>query len=130
MTTVLFDEAVARLGCAPASCGEDPGQAIALWRTLMAGRYSLIDTRDHDGKRCLLARRNEPDTPAPAAVSVEERAVLARFALGQSGKQVAYELGVSPSTVSARLQRGLRKLGLRTVAELRRTCAGASSAAP
>lgn len=94
--------------------------AVALWRTLIDGRCSLIDVTDHDGRRYLLARRNDASVPEPGALTPDERVVLAMFALGHCGKVVASDLGVAPSTVSARLQSGLHKLGLRSVAELAR----------
>lgn len=97
---------------------ESPERAVELWRALVNGRWSLIDSVDSDGKRFLLARRNDPAASEPAALAPEERVVLALHALGHSSKLVAYELGISPSTVSARLRRGLKKLGFRSVAEL------------
>lgn len=97
---------------------ENPERAVELWRALVDGRWSLVDSVDADGKRFLLARRNDPATSEPAALAAEERVVLALHALGHSSKLVAYELGIPASTVSARLRRGLKKMGLRSVTEL------------
>jgi DNA-binding CsgD family transcriptional regulator len=99
---------------------QDAERALTLWRTLIDGRYSLIDAIDYQGRRYLLARRNEPGALGAGGLAPEERVVLALFAMGHCGKIVAYELGIAASTVSTRLQRGLHKLGLRSVVELMR----------
>lgn len=96
-----------------------PEQAVALWRALVLGRWSLIDHRDRDGKRLLLARRNSPAVHEPGALSEEERRAAALFALLGSNKLVAYELGMAPSTVSEQLKSAARKLGCRDRSELR-----------
>lgn len=51
-------------------------------------------------------------------VSRREYEVLCMIGLGKSVKQIAYELGVSPKTVSTHRARLLRKMKLRTSAEL------------
>ena len=51
-------------------------------------------------------------------LDAEERCVLSYAAFGHSNKDMAYELGCSINAVSATLSRGLRKLGLRSRAEL------------
>jgi DNA-binding NarL/FixJ family response regulator len=97
-----------------------PDEAIALWRALVAGRWSIIDHFDSDGRRYLVARRNQP---APAArglgvLSPRERDVLARAALGHTNKLIAYELGVAVATVASALASAAVKLGVATRAEL------------
>jgi DNA-binding NarL/FixJ family response regulator len=54
------------------------------------------------------------------ALLPEERHVLALVAPEHSLKLIAYELGLSSSVVSERLTGALRKLGLRSRAELTR----------
>jgi DNA-binding CsgD family transcriptional regulator len=95
-----------------------PEQAVELWRALVLGRWSLVDHVDRDGKRFLLARRNAPGAHEPAALSEQEQRVLAVFSLLGSIKLVAYELGLSPSTISLELKSVCRKLGCRDRAEL------------
>jgi DNA-binding CsgD family transcriptional regulator len=97
---------------------ESPPEAVALWRGLVQGRWSIVDHTDHDGRRFLLARRNEPHVSDPAALAERERQVAAYAALGHSVKFIAYELGLSSSTVSEHLKSALRKLGIRTRQEL------------
>jgi DNA-binding CsgD family transcriptional regulator len=95
-----------------------PTEAISLWRALVAGRWSLVDSVDRDGKRFLLARANVPDAPEPMALAPAERRVAALFALGHSQKLISYELGLAPATVSALAAAALGKLGLRSRSEL------------
>jgi DNA-binding CsgD family transcriptional regulator len=96
----------------------DPEQAVRLWTALIRGKWSLVSTRDSDGKRFLVARRNAPELGDPAALRPDERQVVALAARGHSVKLIAYELGLSKPTVSVRLTRALRKLGLASRAEL------------
>ncbi len=104
----------------------DPEQAVRLWTALVQGKWSLVDTRDSDGKRFLVARRNAAELGDPLALRADERRVVALAARGHSVKLIAYELGLSKPTVSVRLTRALQKLGLRSRAELAR-CFGAGA---
>ena len=90
---------------------ENPEEAVQIWRGLVAGRWSLIDRFDSDGRRYLVAHRNDPSTPDPRALTLREKQVLGFAALGQSNKAIAYALGISPSAVSALLRSANVKLG-------------------
>jgi len=96
----------------------DTDGALASWETLVGGRWSLLDRFEADGRRYLVARRNDPDVPNPRGLSRCEAQVAEFLATGHSEKQIAYALGISASAVSRRLQSALRKLGLRSRAEL------------
>jgi DNA-binding CsgD family transcriptional regulator len=96
----------------------DGNQSVAEWRALVAGRWSVIDYADRDGKRFVVARRNQPYGRNRLAITDTERQVLAHAALGYSNKLIAYELGLAMSTVSVHLRRGLAKLGLKNRTEL------------
>ena len=96
----------------------DPEQVTAIWNALVDGRWSLVDSLDRDGKRFLLARRNALELHEPSALTPSERQVAALFARRHSSNLVAYELGLSAPVVSTTLQRALRKLHLRSRAEL------------
>ena len=89
-----------------------PTEAVEIWRALVAGRWSLVDHFDTDGRRYVIARRNEP-APAVtlAALTQREREVLAFAALGHSNKLIAYELGLATTTVAAHLASAAKKLG-------------------
>ncbi|HEX6273994.1 MAG TPA: helix-turn-helix transcriptional regulator [Polyangiaceae bacterium] len=97
---------------------DDPDRTVMLWNALVEGRWSLVATEDADGKRYWLARRNTVDLPHPAELSPEERHLAALMALGQPSKLIAYELGLSAATISELSSRVLRKLRLRSRAEL------------
>jgi len=92
----------------------DPEEALAIWRALFDGRWSIIERTESDGKRLLLARRNAPGFRDPKAVAPGERDVLVYAARGLSNKYIGYLLGVATSTVATRLASALRKLGLTT----------------
>jgi DNA-binding NarL/FixJ family response regulator len=96
----------------------DPEEAVEIWRALVAGRWSLVDHFDHDGRRFLLARRNEPSGGTLAGLTAQEHEVLALAALGHTNKLIAYQLGLSPSAVAMRLSRVARTLGVRTRVQL------------
>lgn len=85
---------------------------------MIEGRWTLVERVDTDGKRLLLAKRNPPDSIAHRALTERERAVVERASLGGSLRHVAYELGLAESTVSEALSRALKKLGIKTRAEL------------
>lgn len=96
----------------------DPPRAIALWRALVQGEWSLVDWTDTDGKRFLLARRNRPGTLTAEGLTDRELQVATYAALGHPLKLIAYELGLSSATVSLHLKSALRKLGLQSRTEL------------
>lgn len=108
----------------------DPEEALALWQGLVDGRWSLVDTVEADGRRFILARRNEPRVSDPKALTSRERQVLAYVAMGHSNKFVAYQLGLSTTTVATHLERGRRKLGAGSRRELIETLAPLARAAP
>jgi DNA-binding CsgD family transcriptional regulator len=97
---------------------DDPDAALDAWKGLVAGRWSLVDHVDSDGKRFLVARKNDPEADGPAGLSLRERQVLADRARGLALKLIAYDLGLSVPTVSKSLQTGMAKLGLSSEADL------------
>jgi len=105
-------------------------EALDLWQGLVAGRWSLFDRFDTDGRRYLIARKNDPDVTDLRALTLRERQVLAYAAMGHSLKLIAYSLGISTSTASGNRQAAMRKLGLRTHADVVRLFARAPSTAP
>lgn len=85
--------------------------ALARMPALVDERWSVLDHFDHDGRRYVIAIPN-----APLADGDERVASL--LTLGHSTKLIAYELGVSISTVSRRVRRLARALGARSRPEL------------
>ncbi len=96
----------------------DPDGAVAIWRGLVAGRWSLVDHFDRDGRRYVLAHVNDSATKDPRALTAREREVVGYARRGHSNKLIAYELGLAPSTVGALLTRAMTKLGVSTAVDL------------
>jgi DNA-binding CsgD family transcriptional regulator len=96
----------------------DGAKATELWWALVAGRWSLVDQFERDGRRFLVARANEPEAAPRAALTHRESQLAGFAALGHSIKMIAYELGLSPSSVSRSLTTVARKLGARSRVEL------------
>ena len=96
----------------------DDEEALRLWRGLVAGRWSLVDHFESDGRRYLVARENAPETPDPRALTTRERQVAGFAALGMMNKEIAYGLGLSESSVSTALTSVRRKLRARTRSDL------------
>jgi DNA-binding NarL/FixJ family response regulator len=88
----------------------DPSEAVEIWRGLVAGRWSLVDRFDSDGRRFLVAHKNDPSMRDPRGLTERERQVVGYADLGRSNKAIAYELGISPSTVGAILTNARAKL--------------------
>lgn len=86
-------------------------ESVELWRGLVAGRWSLVEHFERDGRRYYLAHKNDPEVTQDARLTPRERQVLAYAELGNSNKLTAYALGLSTSTVSALLGRARRKIG-------------------
>jgi DNA-binding CsgD family transcriptional regulator len=103
---------------ARASAGGRDDGALAAWRALVRGEWSLVDSFDSDGRRYLLARRNQPHARDPRGLTEQEAAVAAYAAQGLSNKLIAYTLGTEPSTVSTQLTAAMRKLGVASRPEL------------
>jgi DNA-binding CsgD family transcriptional regulator len=114
-----FRAAVLRLERARGSLRRrDPDEAIELWRGLVCGRWSLVDRFERDGRRYLVAHRNDPEVADPRTLTPRERQIVGYAALGQSNKLIAYELGLSPSTVGVVLAGAAKKLRVTSRADL------------
>jgi DNA-binding CsgD family transcriptional regulator len=87
-------------------------------RPLLSERWTLVDTYERDGKRYVVAWRNDAHRRRPDALSPRERQVLELALGGDSNKRIAYELGISASTVGVLLHRASEKLGTHGRAEL------------
>lgn len=98
----------------------DPEKALEIWRGLTAGRWSLVDHFDTDGKRFLLAMKNIPTVDKRADLTPRERRVCALAAMGHRDKEIAYMLGLSSASVTASLHRARVKLGVKSRVELAR----------
>jgi DNA-binding CsgD family transcriptional regulator len=109
-------EALVRIDAARAE-KEDATRSVDLWRGLVAGRWSLVEHFESDGRRYYLAHKNDPELAADRALTERERQVLGYAELGYSNKLIAYSLGLSSSTVATLLAKAKKKLGTATVRE-------------
>jgi DNA-binding CsgD family transcriptional regulator len=107
----------------------DDDEALEIWKGLVAGRWSLVEQFDRDGRRFLVALKNEPDVKDPRALTLRERQVLAYTAAGDSLKLTAYTLGLSTTSVFRHRETAMRKLGLRSLADVVRFFADHAPAA-
>ncbi len=85
---------------------------------LVDARWTLVDHFESDGRRLLLAQCNEVPTPDLSRLTDRERQVVAFASLGHTNKLIAYELGISASTVAVFLHHAARRLRVATRAEL------------
>ncbi|MDD9939769.1 MAG: LuxR C-terminal-related transcriptional regulator [Myxococcales bacterium] len=90
-----------------------PDEALSLWTALVGGRWSLVDRLEADGKRFVLAVRNEDGVTDPRALHEREVQVVALAGNGATNAEIACELGLSEGAVCARLHSACRKLKCR-----------------
>jgi len=98
---------------------QDASRALDLWQELIAGRWTLIQRFDADGRRFLLARRNTDEVQRYVQLTCREQEIAQRVLNGDSNKRIAHDLLVSEATISERLENMLSKLNLHSVGELR-----------
>jgi DNA-binding CsgD family transcriptional regulator len=108
----------------------DPDAALDAWHGLVAGRWSLVDRFESDGRRYVVAHRNEPETAGVLSLTARERQVVGYRMAGHSSKLTAYALGVSPAAVSAALKSSVEKLGVGTVARMLHELGGLAKSGP
>lgn len=78
----------------------------------------MVDWFDADGRRLVLLKLNPSKSSCGCGLTPREEQVALSAALGESSKVTGYQLGISPSRVSALLKAAMRKLGVRTKAQL------------
>ena len=115
---VALRQAARAIDRARAERSRAPNAALGHWQALVSGRWSLVDRFESDGRTFLIAKPNPPRPPAVGRLTPRERAVVALAALGRSNKLIAYELGLSLSSVGTYLQRAQRRLGVSSRAAL------------
>ncbi len=112
-------QAVRRIEHSRMTSGPDnPDAALDNWQGLVDGRWSLIDHFDTDGKRFVVAIRNDPTYPDPRGLTQGERQIADYIGAGYSTKQIAYALGVSNAAVNNAAARIQDKLCLSSRAEV------------
>ena len=96
----------------------DADRALAMWRSLVSARWSFIDEFDQRGRRYFIAHANDPPLADCPQLTHREQLVAEYAALGHANKFIAYELGLSTSTVATYLKRAMTKLRIGTRLEL------------
>ncbi|MGD8824662.1 MAG: LuxR C-terminal-related transcriptional regulator [Myxococcales bacterium] len=97
---------------------QDPREALRTWRALVCGRWSLVDWFDTDERRFMLAIPNPPEVRDPRGLSEQECQAVEYAVRGDSNKIIAYRLGLSQARVSTLLSSAMKKLGVKTRAQL------------
>jgi DNA-binding CsgD family transcriptional regulator len=100
-----------------------PDRALTDWKVLVMARWSLIDQFERGGRRYIVAHENHPTGLGPDALTDREKQVVGRALLGHHNKLIAYELGISHSTVRVLLARAAKRLHVSTRAQLLEACA-------
>ncbi len=96
----------------------DPAKALELWRALVRGRWSTVDWFDTDGRRYVLGVPNAPDVVDPRGLTERETQVVAFANLGLTNEMIGYNVGISKGRVSTLLTSAMRKLHVKTRAQL------------
>jgi DNA-binding NarL/FixJ family response regulator len=91
----------------------DPHEALVAWQALIAGRWSLAERTESDGKRVYLVFENPPHAVPYRELTDIERAVVDLSGKGLAGKHVAYALGIGESSVSRHLSSAATRMGFR-----------------
>jgi len=89
-----------------------PSEHSGAWDAVIAGRWSLVDRFDSDGRRFVVAYRNPPGVLDPRRLTAREEGVTTLAAVGRSNKEIALDLGISEASASGVLTTALAKLGL------------------
>ena len=85
-----------------------PELAAEAVRGILAGEWKILDHFEGSQRRFLVAQRCRAGDAR--ALSARERQVLALAVRGHSNKFVAFELGLTSSTVATHLRRSMAKL--------------------
>ncbi|HEX8795210.1 MAG TPA: helix-turn-helix transcriptional regulator [Polyangiaceae bacterium] len=101
-----------------------PEERVRLWTALLEGRWSIVESTERDGKRMILACRNEPRVLGMRKLTARQRSITSYAALGHTYKYISYELGISITVVATELRAAMRKLGIRNRGELISTFGG------
>lgn len=103
-------EAVLGIDRAQRRLRREPERALSSWKALVRTRWTLVHDFNAGGDRYIVARANKPSAQGPTALSEREREVVGCLAMGHSLKVIAYELGISHSTVRVLVARARAKL--------------------
>jgi len=109
---------------------QNPNEALRLWQGLVRGKWSLVDWFDSDGRRFVLAKPNAPRIRDPRGLTEREAQIATYASLGETSKIIGYRLGLSSTYVSRLLRDAMRKLNVKTQAQLVEKMRGVQSTLP
>lgn len=92
---------------------DDVEGSMNAWDKLLHGRYSIVRSKQADGKIRFLAVENDSVESRLRRLTPTEMVIVDRVASGESNKVIAIDLDVHPSTVANALTRAMLKLGVR-----------------
>ncbi len=92
--------------------GNNADESLQAFEGLVAGRWSIVQSFESDGRRYLIAIQNQPGQVAASAVSPNQAHALLLRAQGLAYKVVSYELGLSEGKTHHLVQQGMSKLGI------------------
>lgn len=80
-------------------------ERLARWGALVAGKWSLVDAFDADDRRFIVALPNADEARLPMRLSPRQSQIVQLLIQGHSQTFIAYELGLSQSTVAYHIAR-------------------------
>jgi DNA-binding CsgD family transcriptional regulator len=98
--------------------GGDWETAINVWQDLVGGPCSLVDAFESGGRLFVLAKANGARAARWRGLTPRESGILFHAASGESLKATSYRLGLSRSRISFLVSSIMRKLGVKTQAQL------------
>jgi DNA-binding NarL/FixJ family response regulator len=112
-------EAVRHMDHARTRQGRQHSEAsLSAWPALIEGRWSMVDRFEADGRRFIVALRNDPAHPDPRGLTQRERQVADSLGRGQNIQATAYALGLSASAITKAADQAQHKLGLASRVDL------------
>ena len=96
----------------------DSSEALRIWQGVVQGHCPVLDSFDAGGRHFVLIDANAHDSGRWPELTRREHQVVACASLGESRKATGYRLGISPCHVSSVLKSAMRKLGVKTQAQL------------
>jgi DNA-binding CsgD family transcriptional regulator len=96
----------------------DASKALSIWQGVVQGHCSVLDSFDAGGRHFVVINAIAHDSGGWPELTRRERQVVACASLGESRKATGYRLGISRPHVSCVLKSAMRKLGVKTQAQL------------
>lgn len=87
-----------------------PDEALDLWSGLVAGRWSIVDHFESDGRRYVACHANVPTASDPRALTRIERNALTYYLRRTPPAEIAFALGRSRATIERALSSAARRL--------------------